>query len=62
MQDGIPAFENVKFTITLFFTILILLIICTCLKFFLSMAIDSRDYQSKKEIVKTKTRVEDVSI
>jgi len=62
MQDGIPAFENIKFTVMLFFTILILLIICACLKFFLSMAIDSRDYQSKKEIAKTKARVEDVTI
>jgi len=62
MQDGIPAFENIKFTAMLFFTILILLIICVCLKFFLSMAIDSRDYQSKKEIVKAKVRVEDVTI
>lgn len=34
MQDGIPAFENIKFTVMLFFTILLLLIICVCLKFF----------------------------
>lgn len=62
MQDGIPAFENIKFTVMLFFTTLLLLIICGCLKLFLSMAIDSRDYQSKKEIVKAKVRVEDVTI
>ncbi|HEI8797203.1 TPA: hypothetical protein SLG82_004560 [Citrobacter freundii] len=48
MQDGIPAFENIKFTVMLFFTTLLLLIICGCLKLFLSMAIDSRDFQLKK--------------
>lgn len=48
MQDGIPAFENIKFTVMLFFTTLLLLIICVCLKLFLSMAIDSRDFQLKK--------------
>ncbi|ECC9428553.1 hypothetical protein DPD26_21960 [Salmonella enterica subsp. diarizonae] len=62
VQDGIPAFENIKFTVMLFFTTLLLLIICVCLKLFLSMAIDSRDSQLKKESVKTKNRVEDVTI
>ncbi|HGJ5160253.1 TPA: hypothetical protein ACJGKV_002965 [Salmonella enterica subsp. diarizonae serovar 61:l,v:1,5,7] len=62
VQDGIPAFENIKFTVMLFFTNLLLLIICVCLKLFLSMAIDSRDSQLKKESVKTKNRVEDVTI
>lgn len=62
MQDGIPAFENIKFTVMLFFTTLLLLIICGCLKLFLSMAIDSRDFQLKKERVKIKARVEDVTI
>lgn len=50
MQDGIPAFENIKFTVMLFFTILLLLIICVCLKFFLSMAIDSRDTLLQKKV------------
>lgn len=62
MQDDIPAFENIKFTVMLFFTTLLLLIICVCLKLFLSMAIDSRDFQLKKERVKIKARVEDVTI
>lgn len=62
MQDGISAFENIKFTVMLFFTTLLLLIICGCLKLFLSMAIDSRDFQLKKERVKIKARVEDVTI
>ncbi|MGT55812.1 hypothetical protein D9G02_20390 [Escherichia coli] len=62
MQDGILAFENIKFTVMLFFTTLLLLIICGCLKLFLSMAIDSRDFQLKKERVKIKARVEDVTI
>ncbi|KDF03119.1 hypothetical protein AF41_04873 [Citrobacter sp. MGH 55] len=62
MQDGIPAFENIKFTVMLFFTILLLLIICVCLKFFLSMAIDSRDTLLQKESTKAKTRVEDITI
>ncbi|EKL0720064.1 hypothetical protein FOT46_04700 [Citrobacter freundii] len=62
MQDGIPAFENIKFTVMLFFTTLLLLIICGCLKLFLSMAIDSRDFQLKKERVKINARVEDVTI
>lgn len=62
MQDGIPAFENIKFTVMLFFTILLLLIICVCLKIFLSMAIDSRDTLLQKESTKAKTRVEDITI
>lgn len=62
VQDGIPAFENIKFTAMLFFTILLLLIICVCLKFFLFMAIDNRDTLLQKESAKAKTRVEDVTI
>lgn len=62
IQDGIPAFENIKFTAMLFFTILLLLIICVCLKFFLFMAIDSRNTLLQKESAKAKTRVEDVTI
>lgn len=62
VQDGIPEFENIKFTLMLFFATLLLLIICFCLKLFLSMAIDSRDSQLKKESVKTKNRVDDVTI
>ncbi|HGY5183018.1 TPA: hypothetical protein ACNV5L_003356 [Citrobacter braakii] len=48
IQSGIPALENIKFTIALFFSTLMLLVICFCLKLFLSVAIDSRDYQLKK--------------
>lgn len=62
IQDGMPAFENIKFTVMLFFTILLLLIICVCLKIFLSMAIDSRDTLLQKESTKAKTRVEDITI
>ena len=48
IQNGIPALENIKFTIALFFSILMLLVICFCLKIFLSVTIDSRNFQLKK--------------
>ncbi|EAB4562305.1 hypothetical protein G0R26_001898 [Salmonella enterica] len=62
IQNGIPPLENIKFTISLFFTILLLLIIFFCLKSFLSVAIDSRDFKLKKDSAKTKARSEDVTI
>lgn len=62
IQNGIPALENIKFTIVLFFAVLLLLVICSCLKILLSVAIDSRDLQLKKHNEKTKSRVDDVAI
>lgn len=43
IQEGIPPFENIKFSAALFFTIIMLLVICQCLKYFTDMAIDRRD-------------------
>ena len=43
IQEGIPPFENIKFSVSLFFTIIMLLVICQCLKYFTDMAVDSRN-------------------
>lgn len=47
IQEGIPPFENIKFSAALFFTIIMLLVICQCLKYFTDMAIDRRDNSSR---------------
>lgn len=46
IQEGIPPFENIKFSAALFFTIIMLLVICQCLKYYTDMAIDRRDNPS----------------
>lgn len=43
IKEGIPPFENLKFSIAVFFTVIMLLVICQCLKYFTDMAIDSRN-------------------
>lgn len=43
IQEGIPPFENIKFSVAVFFTVIMLLVICQCLKYFTDMAIDSRN-------------------
>lgn len=43
IQEGIPPFENIKFSAAVFFTVIMLLVICQCLKYFTDMAIDSRN-------------------
>lgn len=43
IHEGIPPFENLKFSIALFFTIILLLIMCQCLKFYTDIAMDSRN-------------------
>ncbi|BBT45531.1 hypothetical protein WP8W18C04_26890 [Enterobacter cloacae] len=43
IQEGIPPFENIKFSVAVFFTIIMLIVICQCLKYFMDMAIDRRD-------------------
>lgn len=43
IQEGIPPFENIKFSVAMFFTIIMLLVICQCLKYYTDMAIDRRD-------------------
>ncbi len=43
VHEGIPPFENLKFSTALFFIIIMLLIICQCLKYFTDMAVDSRN-------------------
>ncbi len=47
IQEGIPPFENIKFSVSLFFTIIMLLVICQCLKYYTDMAIDRRDNSSR---------------
>jgi hypothetical protein len=47
IQEGIPPFENIKFSAALFFTIIMLLVICQCLKYYTDMAIDRRDNSSR---------------
>ncbi len=46
-QDGTPPFENIKFSVSLFFTVVLLLVICQCLKYFTDMAIDRRNNLAK---------------
>ncbi|MCU3855406.1 hypothetical protein N8W35_20050 [Enterobacter roggenkampii] len=43
VQEGVPPFENLKFSVALFFTIIMLLVTCQCLKYFTDMAIDRRN-------------------
>lgn len=43
IQEGIPPFENIKFSVAVFFTIIMLSVICQCLKYFMDIAIDRRD-------------------
>ncbi|ASN57528.1 hypothetical protein NP142_14270 [Salmonella enterica] len=59
-QDGMPPFENIKFSVALFFVILMLLSVCVCLKFFMDMAIDSRNYSHIKNNKTDKRRVDEV--
>ncbi len=47
IQEGIPPFENLKFSVALFFTIILLLVMCQCLKFYTDIAIDSRNNSSR---------------
>lgn len=47
IQEGVPPFENIKFSAALFFTIIMLLVICQCLKYYTDMAIDRRDNSSR---------------
>lgn len=59
-QEGMPPFENIKFSVALFFVILMLLTVCVCLKFFMDMAIDRRNYIHMKNNKANKRRVEEV--
>lgn len=43
IQEGIPPFENIKFSVAVFFTIIMLAVICQCIKYFMDIAIDRRD-------------------
>ena len=43
IQEGIPPFENIKFSVAVFFAVIMLLVICQCLKYSTDMAIDRRD-------------------
>ena len=43
MEEGLPPLENMKFSAALFFVVILLFIICQCIKNYVDMAIDSRD-------------------
>ncbi|NIG76793.1 hypothetical protein F3J34_24815 [Klebsiella sp. Ap-873] len=62
VQEGIPPFENIKFSVALFFTIIMLLVICQCLKYYADMAIDSRNHIAKEKLRNEKRRSDDVII
>lgn len=62
MQDGAPPFENIKFSVALFFTVIMLLVICVCLKFFMDMTIDSRKNQFRIKNEKNKRSADDVRL
>ncbi|EKN5124956.1 hypothetical protein DVP62_17155 [Yersinia enterocolitica] len=49
-QNGIPPFENIRFSISLFFVITLLVFICFCLKTHLYISIDSRNQNVNKQI------------
>lgn len=62
LQEGIPPFENIKFSIALFFTIMMLLVICQCLKYYTDMATDRRNNLMKEKPRNDKYRNDDVRI
>lgn len=43
LSNGLPPFENIKFSVLLFFVIILLSVICFCLKMHLSISIDNRN-------------------
>lgn len=47
-QDGMPPFENIRFSICLFFVIALLVFICFCLKTHLYISIDNRNQSESK--------------
>lgn len=49
-QSGMPPFENIRFSISLFFVITLLVFICFCLKTHLYISIDNRNQSEKKQI------------
>ncbi|CNI28732.1 hypothetical protein CBW53_05985 [Yersinia frederiksenii] len=46
--SGMPPIENLKFSVALFFVIILLVFICLCLKTHLDISIDSRNQSSNK--------------
>lgn len=62
LQEGIPPFENIKFSVALFFTIMMLLVICQCLKYFTDMATDRRNHLRKDKLRNDKYINDNVSI
>jgi dipeptide/tripeptide permease len=62
IQEGIPPFENVKFSIALFFITIMLLVICQCIKYYADMAMDSRMHKAQENINKERRRTDDLKI
>lgn len=48
-QNGMPPFENIRFSISLFFVITLLVFICFCLKIYLCISIDNRNQNMNKQ-------------
>lgn len=48
-QNGIPPFENIRFSVSLFFVIVLLVFICFCLKIHLCISIDNRNQSANKQ-------------
>lgn len=62
LQEGIPPFENIKFSIALFFTIMMMLVICQCLKYYTDMATDRRNHLIKQKLTNGRIRNDDVRV
>ncbi|PLC66090.1 hypothetical protein B9P82_00150 [Citrobacter sp. L55] len=60
LQEGMPPFENIKFSIALFFTIMMMLVICQCLKYYTDMATDRRNNLIKEKLINGRVRNDDV--
>lgn len=61
IQGGIPPLETLRFSVSLFFVIILLFIVCGCLKFILDMSIDSRNLSIKK-LAKANKRPDDILV
>ncbi|HEN3657819.1 TPA: hypothetical protein U5E24_001563 [Yersinia enterocolitica] len=57
-QDGMPPFENIRFSISLFSVVVLLVFICFCLKTHLYISIDNRNQSENKN---KKTQLNDVN-
>lgn len=59
-QNGMPPFENIKFSVALFFIVVLLLVICQCLKYYTDMATDRRNNLSQDKSKSGNRRTDDI--